>query len=130
MTAEHEDLGLTPEARRQRYLANKPDISDLDEAVEVVELNGKLDLVALFGPGDRIIVERTVQISPFESIWLDTRKLLVKEIDDDTGHCKCWDEESHQTCIVGFKSPLQVFKLGKGVPGKRKRKQKQRRSKK
>lgn len=101
-----------------RVEVNKPDISRLPNAVD----GG----VALFGPGDRIIIERHATVLK-GSPYLDTRTYKVKSLDPDTGNLILWDESLLQWArgnyITGIKEG-QVFKLAndlKGSPGRKRR---------
>ena len=98
--------------------SRKPDISHLDEACDIV---GR-DIVPLFAEGDKIVVERNSTLEDGSLLWLDTRIYIVKEIDDDTGTCRCIDPELQRQAVVGYKHPDQVFKLHpvKGSPWRNK----------
>jgi len=103
-----EHATLSPEKQEQRRLGRRPDISGLSPAV--VKDPGTGDMVPLFDVGDRIIVERFTDLLD-GCPWLDTRLLHVINIDDDTGVVHCLDPEFNHHTFVGFKHPLQNFRL-------------------
>ncbi|NCA17944.1 MAG: hypothetical protein EBS90_13035, partial [Betaproteobacteria bacterium] len=63
--------------------ATRPDISRLHDAVA--------DGVPLFGPGDRIIIERRAVVLK-GTPYLDTRTYRVRSVDPETGLMRLWDE--------------------------------------
>lgn len=101
-----DDLALaamSPEQRLSKRLEKRPSTDHLQAGTAFGPDGARL---ALFDIGSRIVVERHQDGS-----WLDTRTYRVKDIDDETGVCRCIDELADHNAFVGFKSPQQWFFL-------------------
>lgn len=80
---------LASEARERARLTSKPDLSYLEDAVELGD-----DGVPQFtiAPGDKVVIERYATILR-GSPWLDTKVYTVEAIDGVSGTLHLWDDE-------------------------------------
>lgn len=94
---------LSTESSEKKRLAKKPDTDHLKPGT-VVTAEG--EVLPIFGPGDKIVVERNCSFLN-DNPWLDTLVYRVVSIDDDTGVITCTDDELNHHAAVSFKSPHQ-----------------------
>ena len=112
--------GLTPDARRERWQARRPDISHLKDGLATSE---ELGTVPLFDVGDRIVIDCCTSLLAWNP-GLATHVGKVRSIDDDTGLVSIYDEASDprhpMVRWASYKAhgELTVFKLApaKGNP--------------
>lgn len=110
-----EEAAADDNVRKARWLARRPPIEHLKDAVVRTKLAGNEDVVVpLFDVGDRIVVDcRTTWLKG--EPWLYTVVGRVRSIDDDTGIVTLFDEESDprlpQVRFVSFKDNLHILKL-------------------
>jgi hypothetical protein len=87
----------------KKRLAKKPDVDHLKPGTITTDEG---DIVPLFGPGDKIIVERNCSFLE-GTPWLDTVIYRVVAIDDESGLITCLNDELGHNSAVSFKSPHQ-----------------------
>ena len=115
---------LASEARERARLASKPDLSLLDDAVELDDEGVPIFTVA---PGDKVVIERYATILR-GSPWLDTKVYTVESIDGVTGTLYLWDDDDKGHAMTnyitgvaaGFKFKVPPAKGG-GFTSQRKR---------
>lgn len=109
-------LALSPAEAEVHRLAKRPSIGHLPSGTAESNDGGGGGRRALFGPGDRIVVERCSSF--ILGAWLDTRVLLVEDVNGTTGVVRCRDQELDQLTYVSFTSPLHDVRLcpAKGDP--------------
>lgn len=83
---------------QQQLEANKkapPAIDDLEDAVEVDEVSGKIRLK--LNVGDRIVIERS-----YGGKWLDTETYAITSLDPETGELRLMNHSLHQAARSNF----------------------------
>ena len=104
---EANDFFVSETEREKRRQGRRPNISHLKDAT-IRDEEG--NTYPLFVIGQTVLVERCTDLLKGNP-WLITHELSIRDIDDETGLCKCIDIETSNHVCISFKDPLTKIKF-------------------
>lgn len=120
--SEDEQALLSPEELEARRLEKKPCLDHLERATE----RKNFEILALFGNNVRLVVETRSSLAagvlsenwPKEKDlpWLNTKVIIVRELNLETGAIRAWDEDRDHWVHANFKNPTQAFYFAPPFP--------------